>query len=261
MKDPGFIFYPGDYLRDTQCLSEKSQVAYDRIMCEHMRNICISQQQLNFFTKRLTDEEKSELMFTLSEVSGGFQITWVAESIIKRREYSESRRSNRKKPNKKQDDNEESYDKDMKTYDKHMDNEIEIENVIKEEKKKRIPKEKKELIYPFNSEKFMSTWEMLLTNPKWKKKIATSLQIALNSLGKYQEEFSIELMEKAIAGDWQGVTFSNTPDDYQKWLNRKSVNPRNTFQSESSQRRDAAEKLGNMSEKVVQNAVVDLSKV
>lgn len=124
--DPGFIFYPGDYLRDTQCLSEKSQVAYDRIMCEHMRNICISQQQLKFFTKRLNEEELAELMMILTEKPEGFFITWVVESIEKRRAYSDSRRKNRSgsesKSNKK--DNNIS-----KTYVPHMDNENEIENI------------------------------------------------------------------------------------------------------------------------------------
>ena len=95
MKDPAFLFYPGDYLRDTQTLSEKAQVAYDRIMCEHMRNICIRQQQLKFFTKRLDEDEKEELMSVLTEVNGGFCIEWVADSISKRRAYSESRRQNR----------------------------------------------------------------------------------------------------------------------------------------------------------------------
>ncbi len=121
--DPAFLFYPGDYLRDTQCLSESVQVAYDRIICEHMRNICITQQQLNFFTKRFNDDQKFELMQVLTKVTGGFQIKWVAESIQKRREYSESRRKNRSskpKPN----------PKDMLTYVQHMDNEIVNENVI-----------------------------------------------------------------------------------------------------------------------------------
>jgi hypothetical protein len=118
-KDPAFLFYPGDYLRDTQCLSEKTQVAYDRIMCEHMRNICISQDQINFFTKRLTEEEKSQLMFLLIKVEGGFQIEWVAASISKRRSYSESRRENRIGKT----------IKNKKTYDSHMENEIENENV------------------------------------------------------------------------------------------------------------------------------------
>ncbi len=122
-KDPAFLFYPGDYLRDTQMLSEKTQVAYDRIMCEHMRNICISQKQLMFLTKKLTEDEREELMMVLTEIPGGHQIDWVADSINKRKAYSESRRKNRTK---KQPD-----DKDNipETYVLHMENEIEIENI------------------------------------------------------------------------------------------------------------------------------------
>ena len=123
-KDPAFLFYPGDYLRDTQTLSANAQVAYDRIMCEHMRNICISKTQLNFFTKRLTDDERQELMFCLTENGHGFSIDWVAESINKRRAYSESRRKNREGKPKK------NGKKICETYVKHMENENEIENVI-----------------------------------------------------------------------------------------------------------------------------------
>lgn len=133
--DPAFLFYPGDYLRDTQCLSEKSQVAYDRIMCEHMRNICISQKQLNFFTKRLTDEEKEEIEMVLLKTADGFQIKWVAESILQRREYSESRRKNRTSTNKKPP-------KDMRTYDTHMEIEDEIENEGEGEAINKNPNEK-----------------------------------------------------------------------------------------------------------------------
>lgn len=149
MKDPAFLFYPGDYLRDTQCLSEKSQVAYDRIMCEHMRNICISQQQLNFFTKRLTDEEKTELMFLLTEVNEGFQITWVADSILKRRSYSDSRRKNRTSKPKNT----------SSTYDLHMENEIEIENEDingVEEKRVTEKKETKKRFTPPTFEEVLS---------------------------------------------------------------------------------------------------------
>lgn len=109
-KDPAFLFYPGDYLRDTQNLNEAQQVAYDRMMCEHMRNICISKSQLNFFTKRLTSDERKELLHFFVEVDGGFQIEWVAESIVKRRSYSQSRRDNRKK----------NMNNICETYDEHM---------------------------------------------------------------------------------------------------------------------------------------------
>lgn len=122
-KDPAFLFYPGDYLRDTQCLSEAAQVAYDRIMCEHMRNICISKPLLDFFTKRLTPDQKEELETILKKVPGGYQIDWVAESIEKRRKYSDSRRKNRT-----------STRKTSSSYVPHMENGIENEdeNRIKE---------------------------------------------------------------------------------------------------------------------------------
>jgi len=133
-KDPAFLFYPGDYLRDTQCMSEKTQVAYDRIICEHMRNICIRQQQLKFFTKNLSEDEKEELMIVLDKIKGGFQISWVAESINKRKAFSESRRKNRSGKNKKH------MNKMSLSYDVHMENENENENISKdviENKEKR----------------------------------------------------------------------------------------------------------------------------
>ena len=134
-KDPAFLFYPGDYLRDTQCLSESVQVAYDRIMCEHMRNICISQQQLNFFTKRLSEDEKSELEMVLTKVEGGFQIAWVAESICKRKAYSSSRSENRKGKSK------EDMKKISDTYEQHMVNEDGNEDKEEEEDKEEDKEE------------------------------------------------------------------------------------------------------------------------
>jgi hypothetical protein len=123
-KDFCFLFYPGDYLRDTQCFSEKTQVSYDRIMCEHMRNMCITQQQLKFFTKRLNDDEREELMTCLIPINGGFQIQWVAESIEKRIAYGESRSKNKKGKGANT----------SKSYDIHMERESEkeIEGVVKD---------------------------------------------------------------------------------------------------------------------------------
>lgn len=95
-KDPAFLFYPGDYLQDTQGMNESCQVAYDRIMCKHMLNIPITQEQLNHFTKRLTPEEKSEVQSVLKKVEGGFVIEWVSDSINKRKAFSASRSANRK---------------------------------------------------------------------------------------------------------------------------------------------------------------------
>lgn len=127
---PGFVFYPGDYLRDTQCLSEASQVAYDRIMCEHLRAsedmniICISYDKHKFFTKRLTPDQKEELNHVLKDIGTGFQIEWVVQSILKTRAYSESRSKNRKGKKDKKSNN------ISISYDIHMDNDNDNDNVI-----------------------------------------------------------------------------------------------------------------------------------
>ena len=129
--DPAFLFYPGDYLRDTQCLSELAQVAYDRIMCEHIRNIPISKQKVDFFTKKLSPDEKEQLIQVLEPMEGGFKISWVADSRTKRLNFSESRRKNRAK---KYPLEEKRSDIEVKTYLNDMENENENENeiVIKE---------------------------------------------------------------------------------------------------------------------------------
>lgn len=119
-RKPGFMFYPGDYLRDTQCLSEKSQVAYDRIMCEHMRNKCVTKERLNFFIKKLTDDEKDEIFSVLEKKEDGFYIQWVVESIVKYEAFSESRRKNRTK----------THENISSSSDEHLESEDESDNSI-----------------------------------------------------------------------------------------------------------------------------------
>lgn len=192
-----FLFYPGDYLRDTQCLSEPAQVAYDRIMCEHMRNICITQEQLNFFTKRLNAEQKAELMMVLTPGVGGFFIEWVVTSINKRREYSESRRKNREGTSSKKKKN------ISKSYVSHMEDEIEI---VKEE----VSTDKKEskIILPFGTTAFRTSWESWLTYRKQIKKpyrSEMSERTALKTLAKHDEQTAIQMIENSIANGWQGL--------------------------------------------------------
>lgn len=200
-KDPAFLFYPGDYLRDTQTLSEKAQVAYDRIMCEHMRYICISQAQLKFFTKRLNEDELEELMFVLVQVDGGYQIEWVADSINKRKAYSESRRNNRVGKKQKKRTN------ISTSYDNHMENEIEIENVIKD---KDVVEEKAQIVFPFDSENFRAQWNI------WKDYKQKEFNFKFKSLGSEQanltqltnlaenETEAIAIIHQSMANGWKG---------------------------------------------------------
>lgn len=204
-KDPAFLFYPGDYLRDTQCLSERVQVAYDRIMCEHMRNICISQDQLNFFTKRLTPDEKSELLMVMTKKDCGYQIEWVAESISKRKDYSESRRINRSKKDI-------SHVEDMLTYVPHMENEIENVNENKKATKKEKGYDRSKLDFPWSSDLFMKAWDAWLEykRSQWKFVFASanSEQVALHGLLKKSngvESVALQIISNSIENGWKGL--------------------------------------------------------
>ena len=95
-----------------------------------------------------------------------------------------------------------------------------IDNIDTQEKKETIKKTKEEkptLSLPFSSQKFIDTWNALCEEKEWKKKTRNALQLALNKLGRYHEEFAIELIEKTIAGGWKGVVFDDTDAKYQEW--------------------------------------------
>lgn len=62
------------------------------------------------------------------------------------------------------------------------------------------------LIFPYGvSDEFMKTWDELVKQPKWKKKSSSALQFSLKILAKYTDEQGIEMMGKAIAGNYQGL--------------------------------------------------------
>mgnify|MGYP001512027269 CR=1 FL=1 len=85
------------------------------------------------------------------------------------------------------------------------------------EKPKRSRKKEgdaKPLVYPFTSMELVKT-------PKWRGKLNYALQISLNKLGQFEEEFAIRQIERAIESNWTGVVFSGTGRDYQEWLKQK----------------------------------------
>lgn len=84
----------------------------------------------------------------------------------------------------------------------------------------KIPKV--EIVYPYDSEKFMSRWKILVDTPKWKKKKPSAIQMSLMQLSEFNEEFSISLIESAISGDYQGLVFSDTKDKFNKFINKNN---------------------------------------
>ena len=109
-------------------------------------------------------------------------------------------------------------------------------NAIKERKGKEVNKskvnkskdnisniigEKQKLVFPYNSEKFMFLWNELVKMPKWRKKPFSALQLTLNKLSEFDEDFVIELIENAITGNYQGIIFSNTKEKYEQFKQQK----------------------------------------
>ena len=92
---------------------------------------------------------------------------------------------------------------------------------LPKKKSRKEIKDEKPLVYPFSSIAFMSAWETLRQTPKWKKKLNYALQLSLDKLSKFEEEFAIRQVERAIESGWTGVVFTGTARDYQEWLNLK----------------------------------------
>lgn len=89
---------------------------------------------------------------------------------------------------------------------------------------KKENKKDKTLVFPFSSVLFFEKWDQLLTTPKWKKKLHPTLQLALNKLKDFEEDFVIELIDQAIIGEWQGLVFPDTKSKYENWLRQKGGN-------------------------------------
>lgn len=89
-------------------------------------------------------------------------------------------------------------------------------------KKFKIEKFLQPEVIPFQSEKFISNWKKLLESPKWAKKNESAIEMAVEKMKKYNEAFMIEQIERAIIGQWHGLFFSNTDDDFKKFIQKSN---------------------------------------
>lgn len=63
----------------------------------------------------------------------------------------------------------------------------------------------KELIFKFQSDLFFDNWNLLIEEPKWKKKTINALQKSLDKLHNYSEENAIQMIKNSIEGNYQGL--------------------------------------------------------
>jgi len=79
------------------------------------------------------------------------------------------------------------------------------------------------LTLPFNDERFAEVWADLCSQPKWRKKTRHALELSLRRLARYDVDYAIDLMERAIEGGYQGVVFDDTDERYAKWLAQREA--------------------------------------
>lgn len=119
--------------------------------------------------------------------------------------------------------------------------ETETETESRIQKPKQNPEAEtgaRSLVFPFSSERFLTTWEVLKNEPKWKKKTFAALQTCLKQLSQYPESDAIKMMENSIAGGWQGLfelkphektvtnatnQFTGTPGQFRSEADRKAA--------------------------------------
>ncbi len=172
-KDPAFLFYHQDFFTGVSDMTNEETGAYIKCMCiqaskngiseKHMSIICQSQEIHNLIKSK----------FVLNTDTNLFENIRLKNEIDKRKKYSESRSNNRKKGIKDKKENiiiSESYDK-------HMENEDENENEIKDD----------------SNLVFKNT---LLKNEKWKKSISTDFNISNEEVESKLEIFQKHLFDE-----------------------------------------------------------------
>lgn len=189
-KDPAFLFYSDNFQSGTQFFSDEQTGKYIRLLCaqhlhghlseKHMMHICKSH-DVEIFAKFSKDAD------------GKYYNERLEFEILRRRNYSESRASNRKSTNKKQ-----KKPKNIsKSYEKHMGNGNGNGNGIENEAENKRIKE-------------------FLNNQKWKEEFCMAKKISMSDLEKMQQDFVSDVKLKGEHIDSYKKYFLNS---YNKKVN------------------------------------------
>ena len=217
-KDPAFLFYYQDFFTGVSDMTNEEVGAYIRCLCiqaskggiteKHMKNICFESDIHEYIKPKFVFNEETKL----------FENIRLKDEINKRQKYSESRSNNRKTKVKTDD----SINNTSKTYVQHMENENENENEDINEKEnatenKKTQKSKKEIskvkviVYPFETENFISQW-LSWKNYKSKEfkfnyKSSESEQAGLMQLMKLSgnnEIKAVAIIHQSMSNGWKG---------------------------------------------------------
>ncbi len=204
-KDPAFLFYSQDFIVGTLTMSFEDKGKYITILAMMHQQGRLTEETIRILVGNISDNLK--LKFQIDNNNRWFNSRLEYETE-KRNQFVDSRRINGAlggRPPKKLKPN---VNPTNKPNDKPIKNlsEDEIEDVIKD----------------INSIELKEKFNQLFKTKKWSKKAKSSLQAAIDKSRKYDPDFMISLIDKALIGEYQGLFFSDTDGAYQKYIKLKS---------------------------------------
>lgn len=195
MRDPAFLFYSSDFLSGISDLTMEERGQYITMLCLQHQKGNLSEKTIRLNVGSVSVDVIAKFK---KDSEGNFFNERLISEIEKRNLFTESRRNNGLKGGRPKKETKPKG----KPKQNHMDNHMGNENVNENSNKKE---NKIELILPFDSAKFLSTWNVLKSSKKWKGKSIEALQASLLKLSEHSEKEAIQMMLNSIAGEWQGI--------------------------------------------------------
>ena len=222
MKDPAVLFYFQDFLVGTEFMTDDEVGKYMRILCHLADKGSLCKSQILRICKTSTIPEVISEKLLIDE-NGNYYQRRMREEREKRVNYSESRRINRTKKE----------DKICKTYDIHMENENENENIIEDKSKREELLRKREIEFKSEVFEFIEKYNETMLNKfcnYWteKNKSKTKMRYELEKTFEVSKRLATwASRDKDIAKTEQPLTYeemcNRTTNDPEIWKRYKAV--------------------------------------
>ena len=217
-KDPAFLFYSSDFLTGTFTMSNEQVGKYIRLLCLQHQKIELTEKDMLNICKTYDEDIYSKFEC----IDGLYYNKRLRDESIKRKEYSESRKKNRKK-------------KDMsnicQTYDSHMENEN--ENVNENINKDKI------VLKKFNFSDLNGLPIQYIQSTKEQLKIQKQLQLDEKTISSMWEAFKLNYLN--------GIeTYKNEDEVYKhfiNWIKKQNFNNEQQSNTNSKPNSKAGKKL------------------
>ena len=217
-KDPAFLFYSSDFLTGTFTMSNEQVGKYIRLLCLQHQKIELTEKDMLNICKTYDEDIYSKFEC----IDGLYYNKRLRDESIKRKEYSESRKKNRKK-------------KDMsnicKTYDSHMENEN--ENVNENINKDKI------VLKKFNFSDLNGLPIQYIQSTREQLKIQKQLQLDEKTISSMWEAFKLQYLNGK-------ESYKNEDEVYKhfiNWIKKQNFNNEQQSNTNSKPNSKAGKKL------------------